>query len=152
MIVYKLACSGSHVFEAWFRDSAGYEAQAAAGEISCPVCGGVDIAKAPMAPNIASGRGERERGGEGGGAPRPRMSAADRKRGEIVGRLRALRAEIEKTSEHVGDRFPEEARKIHYGEAEPRGIHGDADRKEAEALRDEGIDVKVVPWVPPADS
>lgn len=152
MIVFDLKCRKNHVFEAYFADTAAYEAQAKGGEVACPVCGDSRVAKAPMAPNIASGRGERKRGREAGGAPRPRMGEADRKRGEIVGRLRALRAEIEKTSEHVGERFPEEARKIHYGEAEPRSIHGDADRKEAEALRDEGIDVKVVPWVPPADS
>lgn len=152
MIVFDLKCRKNHVFEAYFADTAAYEAQAKGGEVACPVCGDSRVAKAPMAPNIASGRGERKRGREAGGAPRPRMGEVDRKRGEIVGRLRALRAEIEKTSEHVGERFPEEARKIHYGEAEPRSIHGDADRKEAEALRDEGIDVKVVPWVPPADS
>ena len=63
-----------------------------------------------------------------------------------------MRAEVEKNSEHVGRRFPEEARKIHYGETEPRSIHGDADRREAEALRKEGIDVRVIPWAPRTDS
>lgn len=138
MIVFNLKCPDAHVFEAWFRDSAGYERQASTGEIACPICGSRKIGKAPMAPNIASKR-------EG-----VDVNAAERQ-GEILGRLRALRAEVEKNSEHVGRRFPEEARKIHYGETAPRSIHGDADRKEAEALRDEGIDVRVIPWVPRAD-
>ena len=142
MIRFNLACADSHEFEAWFRDSAGYEAQAAAGEVSCPVCGSREIAKAPMAPNIASGRAADAR----------KAKKAAAQRGEIVRRLRALRSEVERTSEHVGARFPEEARKIHYGETEPRSIHGDADRREAESLRDEGIDVRVIPWVPRADS
>lgn len=140
MILFNLRCSRSHVFEAWFPDGAGYERQAAAGEISCPMCGDAKVAKAPMAPNIASGRG-------GDAAD----EKARKKQGEILRRLRALREGIEKNSEHVGRRFPEEARKIHYGETEPRSIHGDADHKEADALRDEGIDVQVVPWVPRAD-
>ena len=139
MIVYNLRCSRSHVFEAWFRDSAGYERQAAAGEVSCPVCGSSEVNKAPMAPNIAGAR------------EKPPTDSA-RKRGEVLKRLRALRAEVERTSEHVGERFPEEARKIHYGETEPRSIHGDADRKEADALREEGIDVRVIPWTPRTDS
>ena len=139
MIVYNLRCSRSHVFEAWFRDSGGYERQAAAGEVSCPVCGSSKVNKAPMAPNIAGAR------------EKPSPDSA-RKRGEVFKRLRALRAEVERTSEHVGERFPEEARKIHYGETEPRSIHGDADRKEAEALREEGIDVRVIPWAPRTDS
>ncbi len=138
MIVFNLKCPDAHVFEAWFRDSAGYERQASAGEIACPICGSRKIGKAPMAPNIASKREAAD------------VNAAERD-GEILGRLRALRAEVEKNSEHVGRRFPEEARKIHYGETAPRSIHGDADRKEAEALRDEGIDVRVIPWVPRAD-
>ena len=142
MIRYNLTCPESHGFEAWFRDSAGYEAQAAAGEVACPVCGSREIAKAPMAPNIASGRAADARKAE----------TAAARRGEIARRLRALRSEVERTSEHVGARFPEEARKIHYGETEPRSIHGDANRKEAEALRDEGIDVRVIPWAPRADS
>lgn len=142
MIRYNLTCADSHVFEAWFRDSAGYESQAVAGEVSCPVCGSREIGKAPMAPNIASGRAADARKAE----------TAAARRGEIVRRLRALRSEVERTSEHVGKRFPEEARKIHYGETQPRSIHGDADRREAEALRDEGIDVHVIPWAPRADS
>ena len=142
MIVFSLRCSRSHIFEAWFRDGAGYERQAAAGEISCPVCGDNAVAKAPMAPNIASRRDSE---------PPARESPEARARGEMLKRLRALRSEVEKNSEHVGARFPEEARKIHHGEAERRSIHGDADRKEAEALREEGIDVRAIPWVPRAD-
>jgi hypothetical protein len=139
MIVYDLRCPNDHVFEAWFRDSAGFDEQVRAGEIACPGCGSTEITKAPMAPNIAGRRGE--------GPPKDAPGPA-----EVVAKLRKLRAEVERNSEHVGPRFPEEARKIHYGETEPRNIHGDASREDARALREEGIDVTVIPWVPRTDS
>ncbi len=135
MIVYDLRCAGDHVFEAWFRDSAACDEQVAAGAVACPVCGDTKVNKAPMAPNIALSRGPAK--------PDPRA--------EIVKQLRRLRAEVERNSEHVGPAFPEEARKIHYGETEPRNIHGDATAEEARDLRDEGVDFSVIPWVPRTD-
>lgn len=137
MIVYNLRCAKDHSFEAWFRDSATYDAQAKAGEVVCPVCGDTKIAKAPMAPNISAKK-----------ADKSDMAAA----AEVMGKLRELRAEVESNSDHVGDKFPEEARKIHYGEAEKRNIHGDATPDEAKALKDEGVDFSVIPWVPRGDS
>ena len=137
MIVYNLRCAKEHAFEAWFRDSASYDAQAKAGKVVCPVCGSKKVSKAPMAPNIASSRSN---------APDEAKAA------EVMGKLRELRAEVEANSDHVGDQFPEEARKIHYGETEPRNIHGDATADEAKALKDEGVDFSVIPWVPRGDS
>lgn len=139
MIVYDLRCPNDHVFEAWFRDSAGFDEQVRAAEVACPSCGSTKLAKAPMAPNIAGSRRD--------GPPPDGDGPA-----EMMAKLRKLRAEVEKNSEHVGPRFPEEARKIHYGETEPRNIHGDASREDARALHDEGIEFAVIPWVTRTDS
>ena len=137
MIVYNLRCAKEHAFEAWFRDSATYDEQAAAGEVVCPVCGSTKVTKAPMAPNISASRDK---------------SCDVAKAAEVMGKLRELRAEVEANSDHVGDKFPEEARKIHYGETEKRNIHGDASPDEAKALKEEGVDFSVIPWVPRGDS
>jgi hypothetical protein len=137
MIVYDLRCARDHVFEAWFRDSATCDEQVAQRAVACPVCGSTKVGKAPMAPNIALSRG--------GGAAEPDPRA------EIVKRLRRLRAEVERNSEHVGPAFPEEARKIHYGERTPRNIHGDATSEQARELHEEGVDFSVIPWPPRTD-
>jgi len=137
MIVYNLKCANDHGFEAWFRDSATYDEQAKADEVVCPACGSTEVAKAPMAPNISPSK-----------TASPDMAQA----AEVMGKLRELRAEVESNSDHVGDKFPEEARKIHYGEAEKRNIHGDATPDEAKELKDEGVDFSVIPWVPRGDS
>ena len=137
MILYNLRCAKDHVFEAWFRDSGTYDEQSKAGEVACPACGSTKVAKAPMAPNISS---------------RKSVTVDTVKAAEVMGKLRELRAEVESNSDHVGDQFPEEARKIHYGETEPRSIHGDATPDEAKALKDEGVDFSVIPWVPRGDS
>lgn len=137
MILYDLKCAKDHVFEAWFRDSATYDEQVKSGEVACPVCGSARVSKAPMAPNIAV-RQDRE--------------PAEGSRTKVMDKLRELRAEVEKNSDHVGAKFPEEARKIHYGEVEPRSIHGDASPEQARELRDEGVKFSVIPWVPRNDS
>ena len=138
MIVYDVRCAKAHVFEAWFRNSAAFDEQAAAGEIACPVCGDVAVTKAPMAPAIARSR--------------QTTKAEGASRAEVMAKLRSLRAEVETSSEHVGATFPEEARKIHYGETEPRNIHGDATATEAKALHEEGVPFSLIPWLPREDS
>ena len=139
MIVFNLRCAKDHVFEAWFRDSATYDDQVAARKVACPACGSIKIVKAPMAPNIATSRES--------AATKAAMLPA-----EMMLKLRELRSEVEKNSDHVGDAFPEEARKIHYGETERRNIHGDATAEEARELNDEGVEFGVIPWVPRTDS
>ncbi|MDP6953410.1 MAG: DUF1178 family protein [Alphaproteobacteria bacterium] len=141
MIVYDVKCAKAHVFEGWFRDSAAFDERAAAGEIVCPVCGETEVAKAPMAPAIG-----RARDGGGDDSPSPEMQA------EVMSKLREIRDAVEKNSEHVGSNFPEEARKIHYGETEARNIHGDATADEAKALKEEGVPVATIPWLPRQDS
>ncbi len=138
MIKFRLSCAQNHDFEGWFRDGATYDAQSAAGEISCPVCGDSAVRKAPMAPNvIGSRRAEAPRAAEGGEAAPADLHEA----------LLRLRRHIEETADNVGERFPEEARRIQAGEAEDRPIYGQASAEEADSLRDDGIEVVRVPWL-----
>jgi hypothetical protein len=160
MIVYDLKCDKGHVFEAWFRSSAGFEEQAAAGEVSCAVCGSRKVAKALMAPRLSRGAGkddggaartEAEQDAASGEVARdvgkvavPRDNAAA---AELRQKLKELRQNIESNCDYVGSAFAEEARKIHYGETEPRGIYGETSDDEAGKLKDEGISFMRVPWI-----
>ena len=135
MILFDLRCKAGHGFEAWFRDGATYEDQAAAGAVTCPVCGDSGVTKALMAPAVSS---------------RPKIDA--RQAAEAMRLLRKVQNHIEKNFDHVGPRFAEEARKMHYGEAERRSIYGEASTAEAKELRDEGIEVNQIPWLPPQDA
>lgn len=146
MILYNLCCSADHVFEAWFKDSAAYDEQAAAGEVLCPVCGDASVAKAPMAPRIA-------RGGDRGGDPAPSpRTYTNTKAAEMRRMLTELRRHVEENSDYVGDKFAEEARKIHYGETEERNIYGEATDDQAEELTEEGVKIGRIPWLPRTDS
>jgi hypothetical protein len=134
MIVFELKCGREHRFEAWFSSGGAYDAQSAAGEISCPQCGSAEVAKAPMAPRL--GRRQEEPA-----APAPQM-AATLSRDMML----KLRHEVEANCENVGERFAEEARKIHYGEVERRDIYGQASTDEATALAEEGVEFSSLPW------
>jgi hypothetical protein len=133
MIRYALSCAEGHDFEAWFGSSEAFDRQAEARSIACPVCGSAGITKAPMAPHVA------RRAPEASAQPEPRKSYA---------MLRKLRAELTANSDYVGPKFPEEARKIHYDEAEARNIHGEATGEEARDLAAEGIPVFPLPRLP----
>ncbi len=139
MIVYDLKCDAGHVFEAWFRDSAAYDKLHARHKVTCADCGSTRVERQLSAPAINT-RGEA-----------PPRDAPDHVR-KAMTMLRELRAEVEKTSDYVGERFPDEARAIHHGDAERRNIYGEATREEAEALADEGIEVAAIPWVPKSDA
>lgn len=139
MILFDLKCPKDHVFEGWFRDGEAFESQKAAKTIDCPMCGSRKIEKAPMAPRI----------GKGGAADVP---AAPRQTAVTLRALRELRQHIEANCDYVGERFAEEARRIHYGEVGQRNIYGEASDDQARALDDEGIEVKRIPWVPRHDS
>lgn len=149
MIVYELKCSKDHVFEGWFRDAATFDRQAAAGKVACAVCGDSKIAKAPMAPRLAKRRGDAPaaaRGDAPGDAPAGPLTTA--RAAEAMTLLAELRKKVESECDYVGERFAEEARRIHYGETEQRGIYGEASDEQAKALDDEGIEVKKIPWLP----
>lgn len=142
MILYQLKCQKAHDFEAWFRDGASYERQAAAGDVACPYCGTTRVAKAPMAPSIAS---------SAGGAPAPADGPAEVRAKEVAAKILAavedVREHVEETCEYVGDGFADEARRIKKGEAEERGIYGEASESEAEKLGEEGIEVFRLPFL-----
>ena len=131
MIVYGLACDEGHGFEGWFKDSAAYDAQAAEGKLVCPVCNSRKIEKAPMAPAVSGTKSKGE----------PSTNELRKMRQFMSG----VRKYVEQNAENVGPKFPEEARKIHYGETEERSIYGETSLGEAKELIEEGIDVAPLP-------
>jgi hypothetical protein len=133
MIKYDLRCEHEHTFEVWFRDSAACDEQLAGGEVLCPQCGSVSVQKALMAPALSkSDKGSHDR--------KHAMAMAQQ-----LHMLREFRRQVEQNCEDVGSAFPEEARRIHYGEVEHRNIYGEADLAEAKELIEEGIEVFPVP-------
>ncbi|WBO21178.1 DUF1178 family protein [Sphingomonas abietis] len=128
MIVFDLACSSGHVFEAWFGSQADYDDQHARHLVSCPICGDGDVGKAPMAPRISTG---------GKGAPDARA---------VMQAMMMAQAKMLAGSEDVGSRFAAEARAIHVGDAENRVIHGQATPTEAKMLVEEGVPVAPLPF------
>ncbi len=161
MIRFSLRCDNAHEFESWFKDSAAYERMSAAGLVDCPACGDTRVSKALMAPAIRKTRGMKGRAAappEPAAPPpapeadpqTPRLAAGPMP-AQVVALLQRMRQEIEKSCDYLGKDFAKEARRIHEGEAEPRGIYGEATEAETEALREDGIEVARLPWVPPAD-
>ena len=131
MIVYNLRCENSHEFEGWFKDSAAFDDQAVEGKLVCPICESSKVEKALMAPAVA------------GTKKREVSSPAELKRMRQF--MTGLRKYVQDHAEYVGAKFPEEARKIHYGETEERHIYGEATVKEAHELIEEGVDVAPLP-------
>ena len=142
MIRYALLCEHEHPFDGWFPSSAGFEAQAASGDLVCPVCGSREVRKALMAPQL--GRGTRK------GAPAAAPAALPDAAQKLGMMMLALRKHVEENCDYVGDRFAEEARRIHYGETDHRDIYGETTPDEARALIEEGVEVAPLPIVPPA--
>ena len=143
MILYQLRCQQGHDFEAWFRNSATYDSQQASGDVSCPFCGTAEVAKALMAPNISTGAGGERRplAEEEKDETRAKKVAA-----KILEAVDGLRAEVEENCDYVGEDFADEARSIHYGDTEERGIYGEATEQEAEDLEEEDIDFFRLPF------
>ncbi len=144
MIVYDLRCDQDHGFEAWFRDSEAYDAQVAANEVLCPICGSIKVEKALMAPNL--GR-TRKAGKVSDKAPQDNAKAA-----EIRRSLLEIRSQVEANCDYVGERFAEEARRMHFGETDPRGIYGETTAEEATSLKEDGVAVQRIPWLPQENS
>ena len=168
MIRYTLVCNKRHEFESWFTNSAAYDKQARRGLVTCPLCGSSKVEKALMTPRL--GRADTPSSQEAAPAhPRPPQAGEGREgeaapadaakmptpvamissqEQEFRQKLRELRDHLVKNAENVGPRFPEEARKMHYGEAEHRSIYGVASPKDAKALHDEGIEFSPLPVLP----
>ncbi|MBR1126513.1 DUF1178 family protein [Bradyrhizobium lablabi] len=152
MIRYSLRCDKDHSFESWFQSSGAYESQVKRKLVSCPVCGSAKVEKAIMAPRIVSKKGR-----DKASAPvepsvetpatesTPLMMTQER---ELRAKLKELRDHIVKNADNVGERFPNEARAMHYGDKEHRPIYGEASPEEAKALIDEGVEVSPLPVLP----
>ena len=154
MICFSLRCQNNHEFESWFKDGAAHDRMAAASMIECPVCGDTHVTKALMAPAIPKKRAMKirpEAAPTPEAAPEAPRLAAGPMPAQIVALLQRMRHEVEKSCDYVGQDFAKEARRIHEGEVEPRGIYGEASEADTEALREDGIDVARLPWVPRAD-
>ena len=130
MIRYALACDAGHDFESWFGDSGAFESQRARGLVECPFCGSKRVEKQVMNPAVA------------------RTDDAPDHAARMRARIRAMRAEIAEKTEDVGRRFPQEARRIHHGDAPERAIRGEASLEEARELLEEGVPVLPVPAPP----
>jgi hypothetical protein len=157
MIRFSLRCGNAHEFESWFKDSTAFDRMTGAGLVECPVCGDTQVAKALMAPAIRKTRGVKGRA-EPTASTAAVPPATDSGRvaagplpAQMLALLQRMRAEVEKNCDYVGPNFAEEARRIHQGEAEARGIYGEASEADTEALREEGIEVARLPWVPRSD-
>lgn len=138
MIRLSLVCSGEHEFEGWFASSDDFEKQRKRGFVACPECGSTKVEKGLMAPSVSTGRRKEAIA----------VATMDGHRGEIIAKMRELRDAVTANAEDVGKRFPEEARKIHYGEVEERAVYGEASREEVESLLDEGVGIAPLPVLP----
>jgi len=157
MIHYQLCCDVDHEFDGWFKDSDNFERQAARKLINCPVCASTKIRRALMAPGIRKKGAAAPVIESDTAAPVQAPQPSSRKAGgfmpdQVRAALLKLRAEVEKNCDYVGPNFAEEARRIHNGQAEPRGIYGESTEADAEALADDGIEIAQIPWLPRADS
>ena len=152
MIRYSLRCERGHAFESWFQSSSAYDSQVKRRLVTCPACGSAKVEKAIMAPQIVSKMGRNSAAPAPAAstdvaapASTPLMMAQER---ELRAKLKELRDHIVKNADNVGERFPNEARKMHYGDIEHRPIYGEASPDEARALIEEGVEVSPLPVLP----
>ena len=155
MIRYSLRCERGHAFESWFQSSSAYESQEKRKLVNCPVCGSAKVERSIMAPQIVSKKG---RDSQPNDIPAPAQPAEVAAAGstpllmaqerELRAKLKELRDHIVKNADNVGERFPNEARKMHYGDIEHRPIYGEASPEEARSLIDEGVEVSPLPVLP----
>ena len=137
MISYSLVCDNSHKFDAWFRSAEAYDEQAGRGIVTCPLCNSTKVSKALMAPAI--GRMSSDKVSLSSGHPQ---------QAEIREMMRVMRKKVTSEADYVGDKFAEEARKIHFKEADARGIYGEATHDEVAELIEDGVDFLPLPHVP----
>ena len=159
MIRYALVCDRRHEFEIWFKNSADYDKQAKRGLVSCPSCGSAKVEKALMAPSLGSGSRKTKRAAQPIEAPAAAAGAAPAEASgpvamvspqekELRSKLKELRDHLTRNADNVGRKFPEEARKMHYGEIEHRSIYGEASADDAKELHEEGIEFHPLPVLP----
>ena len=167
MIHYHVRCSHAHEFDGWFKDSAAFDRLSRRGLVECPICGDTKVQRALMAPAVSTREAlpmplpapkppAPDNAGQHQDQPQAQPSGPMAMTGgtipdEMRAVLQRMRAEVEKHCDYVGPGFAEEARKIHRGEGEPRGIYGETTPEQAEALSEDGIEFSRIPWVPRAD-
>lgn len=142
MIKFSLVCDSEHGFDAWFSSSEDFGSQLKRGLVTCPNCNSSKVEKSLMTPSVSTARKKENMGVS---LPDAATNAAQQ---SAVAEMRKLRDTMIDNSENVGNQFPDEARKIHYGESEQRGIYGEASLDEARSLVDEGIDLVPIPVLP----
>ncbi len=137
MIRFSLSCDNDHAFDGWFRNGDDFDRQKRRGLVSCPVCQSVKVEKALMAPAVSTGRKK----------DRIALAMGEEQR-KALAQLKAMAEEAKKNADYVGDKFAEEARKIHFGEVERRGIYGEATAEEALGLLEDGVEFVPLPSFP----
>lgn len=137
MIRFSLHCDQAHEFEGWFRDNADYDTQSKRGFVECPVCGSHKVSKSLMAPAVSTGRKQEKM-----------ALAANAEQKKLMAALKEISRQVRENAENVGDKFAEEARKIHFGETEARGIYGEATPEEARDLIEDGVEFMPLPVFP----
>jgi hypothetical protein len=155
MKVLDLRCAAGHAFEGWFASDGDFQSQRERGLLDCPMCGNADVAKLPSAPrlNLSGARAPRQRDASEEAKPAATPAPTMVVHGNAVTRFVEAVAELLQNTEDVGTRFAEEARRIHYGEAEQKAIRGQTTPDERVALADEGIEVFTLPiGLPPKSS
>ncbi len=137
MIKFSLICEHEHEFEAWFRSNDDFDTQKKRGLVECPACASKKVSKALMAPAVSTSRKQ------------DKMALAmNAEQSRMMAEMRALTEKMKAGAEHVGDKFAEEARKIHFGETEARGIYGEANAEEVKALAEDGVPFMPIPTLP----
>ncbi|WP_054313619.1 DUF1178 family protein [Mesorhizobium sp. 1M-11] len=137
MIRFSLLCEQEHDFEGWFRSNDDFDKQKKRGFVECPTCGSHKVEKALMAPAVSTSRKQEKMA----------LAMGEQQRQAMV-QLKALADKMRENSDYVGDKFAEEARKIHFGEADPRGIYGEATLEEAQGLAEDGVEFMPIPTFP----
>jgi len=134
---YSLVCENDHKFDAWFRSAEAFDEQSSRGIVTCPICNSPKVGKGLMAPSLARAKSDKVS-----------VSIGHPQQNQLREALRALRNKVTAEADYVGDRFADEARKIHFGEVDPRGIYGEATREEVASLVEEGVDFMPLPSIP----
>jgi hypothetical protein len=137
VIHYSLVCDNDHKFDAWFRNAEAFDAQSSRGIVTCPICNSAKIGKGLMAPMVSRANSDKVS-----------VSIGHPQQNQLRDALRALRNKVTTEADYVGDKFADEARKIHFKEVDPRGIYGEATREEVASLVEDGVDFMPLPSVP----
>ena len=158
MIRYSLICERKHDFEIWFKNSADYDKQAKRGLVTCPACGSAEVEKALMAPALGRGKKKDVHAPAAEAPPttealvpvenKTPVAMISPQEHEFRAKLKELRDHLTKNADNVGAKFPEEARKMHYGESKHRSIYGEASPQEAKELLEEGVELHPLPVLP----